>query len=55
MLINVTSADQTIYIFISDVRASVSVGDRGVQATSKEGGVRVHYYYAFWASQLIEE
>jgi hypothetical protein len=34
MLINGTSADQTIYIFISDGGASVIVGDRGV-ATPK--------------------
>jgi hypothetical protein len=34
MLINVTSVDQTIYIFISDSGASVSVEDRGV-ATPK--------------------
>ena len=40
MLINGTSADQTLYIFISDGGASVIVGDRGV-ATPKsawEGG-----------------
>jgi hypothetical protein len=30
MLINVTSADQTIYIFISDGGASATVGDGGV-------------------------
>ena len=42
MLINGTSTDQTIYIFISDGGASVIVGDRGV-ATPKsvwEGGER---------------
>ena len=42
MLINGTSADQTLYIFISDGGASVIVGDRGV-ATPKsawEGGGR---------------
>jgi hypothetical protein len=38
MLINVTSTDQTIYIFISDGGASVIVGDRAMQATSKGGG-----------------
>ena len=36
MLINGTSADQTIYIFISDGGASVIVWDRGV-ATAKGG------------------
>jgi hypothetical protein len=30
MLLNVTSADQTIYIFISDGGASAIVGDRGI-------------------------
>jgi hypothetical protein len=36
MLINVTSTDQTIYILISDVRASAILGDRGV-ASPKYG------------------
>ena len=38
MLINVTSTDQTIYIFISDGEASVIVGDRGVASPKRVGG-----------------
>ena len=37
MLINVTSTEQTIYIFISDGEASVIVGDRGI-GSLKGGG-----------------
>jgi hypothetical protein len=37
MLINVTSTEQTIYIFISDGEASVIVGDRGI-GSPKGGG-----------------
>ena len=37
MLINVTSTEQTIYIFISDWEASVIVGDRGI-GSPKGGG-----------------
>jgi hypothetical protein len=40
MLINGTSADQTIYIFISDGGASVIVGDRGVPTPKCVGGGR---------------
>jgi hypothetical protein len=38
MLINGTSADQTIYIFISDGGASVIVGDRGLATHKSVGG-----------------
>ena len=38
MLINGTSADQTMYIFISDGGASVIVGDRGVPTPKSVGG-----------------
>ena len=38
MLVNGTSADQTIYIFISDVGASVIVGDRGIASQMCWGG-----------------
>ena len=39
MLINVTSTEQTVYIFISDGGASVIVGDRCIG--SPKGGWRV--------------
>ena len=38
MLINVTSTEQTISIFISDVGASVIVGDRGIDSPKRVGG-----------------
>ena len=38
MLINVTSTEQTIYIFISDGEASVIVGDRGIGSPKGGGG-----------------
>ena len=39
MLLNVTSTEQTVYIFISDGGASVIVGDRGVDTPNVwEGG-----------------
>jgi hypothetical protein len=37
MLINVTSTEQTIYMFISDVGASVIVGDRGIASPKRVG------------------
>jgi hypothetical protein len=38
MLINVASTEQTIYIFISDVGASVIVVDRGMATPKRVGG-----------------
>ena len=38
MLINGTSTEQTVYIFISDVGASVIVGDRGIASPKRVGG-----------------
>ena len=38
MLINVTSTEQIIYIFISDVGAFVIVGDRGIDSPKRVGG-----------------
>ena len=38
MLINVTSTEQTIYMFISDGGASVIVGDRGIACPKRVGG-----------------
>jgi hypothetical protein len=37
MLINVTSTEQTIYIFISDGGASAIVGDRGIASPKRVG------------------
>jgi hypothetical protein len=38
MLINVTSTEQTVYIFISDGGASVIVGDRCIGSPKGGGG-----------------
>ena len=38
MLINVTSTDQTIDIFISDGATSIIVGDRGIGSPKPGGG-----------------
>jgi hypothetical protein len=38
MLVNVTSTEETIYIFSSDVGAFVSVGDRGIASPKRAGG-----------------
>ena len=53
MLINVTSADQTIYIFISDGRASVIVGDSGVGKVSGFSCIFDTFYDNLKATDLV--
>ena len=66
MLINVTSTEQTVYIFISDGGASVIVGDRGVDTHKRVGGrghglqenvsiimVSETLFHAFWTRFMI--